>query len=65
MTAQSKLILTGQVRPVRVHLHEARMRLSPCAEAEMRLYLSQIAPDRLPVGAFSCGSVWHRSGEAA
>jgi hypothetical protein len=65
MIAPSKLILGRQLRPVRMHCQEARMRLGPRAEAKSRLRLSQIAPDRLPVGSFSCGSVWHRSGETA
>ncbi len=66
MTGPSKFFRLGfQMLPIRMHRQEPRMRLSPSAEAEMRLYLSQIAPYRLPVGSFSRGSVWHRSGEAA
>lgn len=33
MTATSKLILGRQLRPVRMHCQEARVRLSPRAEA--------------------------------
>lgn len=65
MTAPSKLILACQMRPIRMHLHEARMRLSPRAEAQHHLSLSQLAADCLPVDPLSRGSVWHRSGEAA
>lgn len=65
MAAPSKLVLTSQMRPVRMHLHEARMRFSPRAEAQRHLSLSQLAADCLPVAPLSRGSVWHRSGEAA
>ena len=65
MTAPSKLILGRQLRPVRMHCQEARMRLSPRAEAKASLHLSQLASHLKPVGPLSCGSVWHRSGEAA
>lgn len=33
MTATSKLILGRQLRPVRIHCQESRVRLSPRAEA--------------------------------
>jgi hypothetical protein len=65
MTAPSKLILACQMRPIRMHLHEARMRLRQGCEAKGGLHLSQLAADGLPVGPLSRGSVWHRSGEAA
>ena len=41
------------------------MRLSPRAEAKTSLRLSQFASHLKPVGPLPCGSVWHRSGEAA
>lgn len=65
MTASSKLILSCQTRPIRMHLHEARMRLGQGCEAKGGLHLSQLAANSLPVGPLSRGSVWHRSGEAA
>lgn len=65
MTASSKLILACQVRPIRMHLHEARMRLGQGCKSKGGLHLSQFAADGLPVGPLSRGSVWHRSGEAA
>lgn len=66
MIAISKLVrLIPQMRPVRMHREELRMRLNERAEAECGLNLSQLASHGLPVGSFSRGSVWHRSGEAA
>lgn len=65
MTAPSKLILPCEMRPIRMHLHEARMRLGQGCEAKGGLHLSQLAANGLPVGPLSRGSVWHRSGEAA
>lgn len=65
MTAPSKLILGRQLRPVRMHCQEPRMRLSPGAEAKASLRLSQLASHLKPVGPLPCGSVWHRSGETA
>ncbi|MBB5762129.1 hypothetical protein HNR01_001749 [Methylorubrum rhodesianum] len=65
MTPLSKLILACQLRPIRMHRQEARMRLGQGCEAKGGLRLSQFAADCLPVGPLSRGSVWHRSGEAA
>lgn len=65
MNAASKLIFSGQVRPIRMHLHEARMRLGQGCKSKGGLHLSQLAADGLPVGPLPRGSVWHRSGEAA
>lgn len=65
MTAPSKLILGRQLRPVRMHREEPRMRLGQGCEAKGGLRLSQLASDGLPVGPLPRGSVWHRSGEAA
>lgn len=66
MTRPSELIcLVPQMRPVRMHREEPRVRLSPCAEPECGLSLSQLASHGQPKPAPVCGSVWHRSGEAA
>lgn len=65
MTAPSKLILACQMRPIRMHLHEARMRLGQGGKAKGDLGLSQLAANGLPIDPLSRGSVWHRSGEAA
>lgn len=65
MTIPSKLILACQMRPIRMHRQEARMRLGQGCEAKGGLHLSQLTADCLPVGPLSRGSVWHRPGEAA
>lgn len=65
MTPLSKLILPCQMRPIRMHRQEARMRLGQGCEAKGGLHLSQLAANSLPVGPLFRGSVWHRSGEAA
>lgn len=66
MTGPSELIrLVSQMRPVRMHRQEPRVRLNECAEPECGLSLSQFASHGQPKPALVCGSVWHRSGEAA